>query len=157
MIVAISGSGRGSGKTTLAEKVSDEVWSIAGLLRKDLKVRYPEYDWYNKSQKYKDSTIVSETGKTVRQMLFEEGQKHSSADPAYWVRMLIGSLKERMRIADGPKNVAIDDVRKVEELDAIKDAFPNVLHVHVTSPGAIAEPEFDNDALNDRADYAVYW
>lgn len=157
MIIAISGSGRGSGKTTLAEKVADEVWSIAGLLRKDLKVRYPDYDWYNKSQKYKDTTVVKETGKTIRTMLFEEGQKHSSEDPAYWVRLLIGDLNARMRIADGPKNVAIDDVRKVEELQALRDAFPLVIHMHVVSPGAIEEPEFDNAELNSRSDYVCQW
>ncbi len=141
----------------MAERTADEVWSIAGLLRKDLCREYPYYDWYNKTQAYKDGTIVAETGKTVRQMLFEEGQKHSSADPAYWVRLLIADLNERLRIADGPKNVAIDDVRKVEELAAIRDAFPNVIHVHVISPGAIEEPEFDNGALEALCEYTVRW
>lgn len=137
--------------------MATETWSIAGLLRKDLKIKFPDYDWYNKSQTYKDSVIVRETGKSVRTMLYEEGQRHSAADAGYWVRMLISDLNARLKLADGPKVIAIDDVRKVEELRLIRAAYPETIHFHVVSPGAIAEPEFQNVELAALADYTCQW
>ena len=157
MIIAVSGSGIGAGKTTFAERIADEVWSIAGTLRRDLKRAHPQYDWSNKSQAYKRDTKVLEWGNdSLREVLYKYGQSKSAADPAYWIRLLIRDLMERQRIADGPKTVAIDDVRKVEELDALREAYPKMLHVHVVSASSVAEP-FDNSALNDLCDYVVRW
>jgi hypothetical protein len=155
-IFAISGDGIGAGKTTLAKMIAEPVWSLAGQLRRDLSLQLPDYNWENRSQDYKDKTRVHERqGKTVRQVMVEYGQSKSSIDPHYWVQ----SLCDRIGGANAPLQppiIAIDDVRKVAEIEHIRGRFPGqVIHLHVEWDGAIYEPEFDNAGLKAVADYII--
>ena len=159
-IIAISGNGTGAGKTTFANKVGDQVFSIAGSLRGELSRVYPRYDWYRKDQDYKDTTLVHEWGPkaTVRSVLTEYGQIKCQGNPEYWVKKLIEHLKEVERIADCTNTIAIDDVRKVCELDALRNVFgERVQHIHVVGKGAKEEKLFDNDELHALCDYEVMW
>lgn len=156
VIFAISGSGIGAGKTTLARMISQPVWSLAGGLRQELAISLPEYNWENRSQEYKDKTRVHERGnKTVRQVMVEHGQAKCESNPHYWVERLCD------RISSVPSTlqsqiVAIDDVRKVSEITHIRGRFPGqVIHLHVEYEGAVYEPEFENEELRKLADYIV--
>ncbi len=153
MVYLISGSGSGAGKTTLAERlVGASVYSIASALRRDLKCQYPQYDWYNKTQQYTDVTRVIEYDNlTVRDVLVDYGQKASRDSNTYWVDKLIKHLHNGV----GKSVIAIDDVRKIEELDKLKYYFPVSYHFHVDYPLAKSEPLFDNEQLKQRADYIV--
>lgn len=157
----ISADGYGAGKSTLARKLGDEVWSIAGSLREDLSRQYPAYKWFSKDQDYKDKTRVREYGdgrKTVRGVLVEYGQARASIDPVVWVRAMADRLTESVKILSGSKIFVVDDVRKVCEIDHLRSRFHGlVTHFHVVSKSATAEPEFDNDALRQKADYLVQW
>ncbi len=161
MIILISGSGQKAGKTTLANKLGDEVFSLAGAIRQELQLLYPAYDWFNKSQDYKDNIIVKETAQTIRQCLYSHGQTRCDIDPTYWVRKLVAALKQRLTIGDGMKTFCIDDVRKAVEWKYIREAFEGspqpLLHMHVVSLDATPEPEFENDLLEVCADYVVHW
>jgi hypothetical protein len=129
-------------------------------MRAELQKRYPRYDWYRKDQDYKDTTVIHEVSRnaTMRTVLTEYGQMVSEAKPTYWVDKLIGHMQEADRVADGVNTVAIDDVRKVEELGALKASFPGrVTHIHVVGVGAKAEEIFDNDELGAICDYWVEW
>lgn len=86
------------------------------------------------------------------------GQMMTAEDPTYWVDKLVDHLKQADRIADMRPSIAIDDVRKVCELDAIRTAFPGkVIHVHILGKGAIEEKMYDNQELHDIADYVLEW
>lgn len=162
-IFLFSGSGNGSGKSTAAKKLTQSVWSLANGIRDDLTNRYPTYNWFNKSQEYKDTTIIEEYeigNKTMRQVMIEYGQMRCKNNPTYWADMLVGYLKNRHFIADGVGTIGVDDIRKICELDTIKNAFPGqVTHFHVDTPIGIAkaEPEFENDELLKRAEYVIRW
>lgn len=153
VVYLISGSGSGAGKTTLAERlVGESVYSIAGALRHDLKRLHPQYDWFNKSQDYKDNTLVPEYKNcTIRDVLLNHGQASSSSNATYWVDKLIGRLQYEV----GKSVIAVDDVRKIVELEQFKVAFPHCYHFHVDYPDAKQEPHFDNDVLKLKADYVV--
>lgn len=160
-IYLISGDGSAAGKTTLAEKLvgASSVWNIAGAMRYELQRKHPGYDWFNKTQAYKETTIVKEYGTgymTVRQVLFHYGQQRSQNDPTYWITKLVERLLKGSSIAYGSQ-IAIDDIRKVQELDYAKMKLKNCQHYHVVNPAATREPTFDNPALHDRADYRVSW
>lgn len=157
-IIAISGDGMGAGKTFLANKLCpDNKLSLASYLRADLSRMYPNYDWYNKTQSYKDTTMVHETGKTVREMLMTYGKSRRDLDANYWVNYLLDDIyyiynnsKDRNSIV-----ISIDDVRFINEIERLRSAFPAaVTHIHVISSKAMPEP-FDNDALRDIADYII--
>lgn len=156
VIFAISGSGIGAGKTTLAKKFGHPVWSLAGGLRYELSRIYPNYDWENRTQEYKDKTIVKEAGKkTVRQVLIEHGQHVCATNPEHYVSI----LTERLKGGLSPQPiVAIDDVRKVLEIEFLRSKFPNkneFTHLHIQWAGAIHEPEFENEQLAKIADYVI--
>lgn len=154
VVYLISGSGQGAGKTTLAERLVGPraVCSIADEMRKELRRLHPSIDWNNKTQAYKANTIVpGGQGLTVRMWLTNYGQKHAADNPSYWVDKLIKNLYCEV----GKSFVAIDDVRKIEELDALKKAFPHSYHFHVDYSEAVAEPIFHSDTLKQRADYIV--
>ena len=157
-IVAISGSGNGAGKSTLAHLLSNPVWSIAGGIRAELKVELPGYDWDNKTQAYKDKVKVTERDdKTVRQVMIEHGQKRCKSDPAYWIKKLCNRI-ETGNVLIGQQIIAIDDVRKIVEIDYLKARFGAVVtHFHIKSSHAQKEAEFDNDALEQVADYVTEW
>lgn len=153
VVYLISGSGQGAGKTTLAERlVGGSVYSIAGEMRRQLRQSYSFIDWDNKTQSYKDNTTIeSPYGKTVREVLVNYGQSYSKNNPTYWVDLLIKKLYGEV----GKSVVAIDDIRKMEELEALKKAFPNSFHFHVDYSGAVLEPLFHSESLKQQADYIV--
>ncbi len=158
-IIAISGDGNGAGKSTLALKLADSVWSLASALREELVRKYPGYEWHNKSQTYKNLTRVGEVnGMTVREVMIKHGQDMCQADPTYYVRKLTAKLQAVSTMATGARRVAIDDIRKVVELDYLRDTFStSLLHYHVVNPNAVFESEFDNEQLASRADYLISW
>lgn len=93
---------------------------------------------------------------TVREAMTLYGQAVCKEDPQHWVKKLIEHLKEVDRIADGVTTIAVDDVRKMCELDALKECFPGrVVHLHVIGSGAKEEKHFDNDELMAVADYLL--
>lgn len=158
-ILAISGDGMGAGKTFLANKlVSPSTrYSLASYLRADLSRMYPSYDWYNRTQDYKDYTMVHETGKTVREMLMTYGASRRDIDPDYWVKYLLDDLYMLYNntIDKNGLIVTIDDIRFINEIEKLRSAFASaVTHFHVISSKAKSEP-FDNSALRDIADYII--
>lgn len=161
-IYLISGNGQGSGKTTLARRlVGDKaVWSIASALRKELATLFPEYDWENRVQHYKDNTLVPEYRPvrsapfktfSLRDVMIAHGEAKCLGDPTYYAKKLVAKLV----MQPGLSVIAIDDVRKTCEIETLKAAFPNTYHFHVKFSGAIAEPMCDGDALEACADYVV--
>lgn len=174
-ILGISGSGIGAGKSSFAKKMAGEVWSLAGALRKELTKKFPGYKWYDKSQEYKnmrftetifdpfllsalEKTKTHEGGKTVRDVMIAYGQMKCANDPKYWPRILAADLQERLKIMDGVHTVAIDDIRKVLEVEYLREKFaPNFIHFHIDTGSAIGEDYFDNDLLAEMADYTVKW
>jgi hypothetical protein len=154
VIFAISASGIGAGKTTLAKKLGNPVWSLAGGLRQELSLLYPKYNWENRDQSYKDTTIVKECGKrTIREVMVMHGQMRCESNPLYWVERLCDRLKDSPALGSV---VAIDDVRKVNEIQHIKFRFPGqVVHLHVDYDLATKEPEFQNEELKAMADYII--
>jgi len=157
-IFTLSGDGSGAGKSTLARKISGEVLSIASPLRQELCRIHPGYAWWDKTQAYKDNTIVEGTGKTVRQMLVEHSAARCAGDPLYWARQLSRYLEGLSCIVSSHSRYAIDDLRKVCEIEHFRDRFGDkVTHIHVLSATATPEPHFDNDKLRDAADYVISW
>lgn len=156
VIFAISGSGIGAGKTTLAKKLANPVWSLAGGLRQELSMLYPNYNWENRTQDYKDNTRVKEReNKTVRQVMVEHGQLKCETNPLYWVERLCDRI-DPLGAPLAPKVIAIDDIRKLSEINYIKQKYPGqVVHFHVDFEGAIYEPEFENEKLAEIADYIL--
>lgn len=158
-IIAISGDGTGAGKTFFASKVCppETRLSMAAYLRADLSRIYPGYDWYNKTQAYKDITLVHETGKTVREMLLTYGASKRLLDQNYWINYLLDDLcmLQNNSINRDSIVVTIDDIRFINEIERLRSMFPSsVTHVHVISSKAKPEP-FDNAHLRDMADYIV--
>lgn len=153
-IIAISGDGIGAGKTYLANKLTDTRLSMAGALRQELHLKYPGYDWDNTSQTYKDATTVHEAeGKTVRQVMVEYGQGKCVDDLGYWAKRLVSTINDRYF---GNAVIAIDDVRKVAEIEELREAFGDqVVHIHVINLNAKFEPQFQNDSLKELADYVI--
>ena len=156
-IILISGNGTGAGKTTLAHTVADQVLSLADIIRSGLVKKYPAYDWYRKDQEYKETTLVTETQKTVREMLVEEGQRRCKKNPAYWVQKLAEFIK-----ADAfykSQVVAIDDIRKMIELQIMKEKFHGMVsHLHVIYKDAKSEQHLygkDDEALQAVANYVI--
>lgn len=153
-IFAISGDGNGAGKSTAAKKLvgSFNIISLASIMRSELLDKYPEYDWFNKDQAYKEGTVVPEEGgKTVRQVLIDYGQSACENDPWYWVRALA------FRFKDIEGTYAIDDLRKIVEIDFLRGFFgpEDVVHIHIEYAGAKFEPLYDNAKLKARADYVI--
>lgn len=156
-IIAISGDGIGAGKSTLAKTLTADVFSLAANMRKELKEKYPEYDWFNKSQDYKENTRVKELGnRTVREVLVWYGQDRcSTIDPAYWVYRL-GVQLAKVAEYGACHLAAIDDVRKTVELHVLRIMFPGaVTHIHISYAGAKAEPQYENTELAAIADYTI--
>ena len=149
MIYLISGTGIGAGKTTLAHKLTPHVYSLADGIREELSAEYPQYKWYDRSQASK-LTICQPTGKTLRQEMVERGQERCKQDPTYWPRRLYNTVDwGAMHGA-----VAIDDVRKIVEVQYFKEMFGSLcLHLHVQWPDAVVEPLYDD--LSKVADYIV--
>lgn len=171
-IIAISGSGIGSGKSTAASKLADEVWSLAGTLRDDLRRVFPGTDWYDKSQEYKARPFGGDVSKVAglqemlagkeslsnRDIMIAYGQAKCNEQPTYWARRLAEGLRSREQIADGVRTVAIDDLRKVCEIEYLRTMFGDrVIHLHIDTGSAIPEANYDNEQLRDLADYVLSW
>lgn len=155
-VILISGDGVGAGKTTLARRFGT-VLSLAGALRDELTAIYPNYDWFNRTQEYKELTLVPEWGEsaTVRQVLIEHGQGKCAADPLHYARILVDRVKRMSGMAGGV--VAVDDLRKLIELDHFRAELLDVVHLHLICPSAQPEAHFQNDELRARADYYIAW
>lgn len=153
-ILAISADGIGAGKTYLANSLSTCRMSLAFELRKELKGMLPDYEWFNTSQEYKDTVTVAELGGvTVRQALVLHGQDRCKDNPSYWAQKLVQSILD---VADWSHTISIDDVRKLCEIQELRNAFPGeVVHLHISHASAKPEPEFQNDSLRLVADYVV--
>ena len=174
-IIGVSGDGIGAGKSSFCKKLTNEVWSLAGALRDELKRVCPEYDWFNKSQEYKtqpfthSSRLLDKLGcttledlprmRTVRDAMIVYGQfKCEQEGENYWVRELSSKLDQRLHIMDGCRTIGIDDVRKVVEIEYLREKYHrDFLHFHIVTDSAIPEAQFDNAALSKVADYHVSW
>lgn len=157
-IFAISGDGIGAGKSTLAKKLGQEIWSLAGALRAELKAELPNYDWFNKTQEYKETKVKERQNKTIRTLLIERGQLRCQEDALYWVRKIADKLKDHDKYVSAALAIAIDDIRKVSEIVHLKEKFPGqVIHFHMCTEDAVHEPEFENTELRAMADYLVSW
>lgn len=159
-VYLISADGNGAGKSTLARRLVGEggVRSLAQTLRNEVAVRYPDYDWHSRCQIYKDTTRVREAGnRTVREILVAWGEAACAEDPLHYADALVTHLQNLDRWISGPKSVAVDDMRKVVELEHLKKHFPSATHIHLLHPGAGAEPQYQNDELRARADYLITW
>ncbi len=159
-IVLISGDGAGSGKTYAARLFGQATWTLADGIRGELQQLYPGYSWYNRTQEYKNTVKVPEWRDgyaTVRQVLLEYGQTKCANNPKYWVERLCDKLKSHEELVQGVTTIAVDDVRKLCELEHFRINFRDVVHIHVENPDAVYEPEFDAEGLKKIADYVVKW
>jgi len=158
-VIAISGSGIGAGKSTLASQVGDEVWSLAGALRSELIAMYPTYPWMSKKQSDKESIRITERdNKNMRTVMIEHGQLRCKEDPDYWAKILGARFNGLKSIASGTRTIAIDDIRKVNEVLLLRQSMgPHFIHIHVIGPNSIPEKEFQNDELAELADYKMTW
>jgi hypothetical protein len=157
-ILAISGSGIGAGKTTLAKRLCKDVWSLAGAMRAELERIYPGYDWFNKDQAYKANTVIKEYKRgqsSMRQVLIEHGQDRCVESPTYWVETLSNKILSMDAVVVGITTVAIDDIRKVSEIEHLRRKFKDVTHIHIDFHGSVREAEFENDDLLEISDYVV--
>lgn len=159
-IILFSGDGQGAGKTTASKILCQDTISFASAIRQELTYKYPAYNWYNKTQSYKDTTIIKEwpVKATMRQVLYEYGQVPCKQNPSYWAEKVVDYLKNRHFIADGVSILGIDDCRKMCEKETMLKAFPGkIYHIHVDNPDAVREPEFENEQLRATADYIIRW
>jgi len=174
-IIGVSGDGIGAGKSSFCRKLTNEVWSLAGALRDELKRVCPEYDWFNKSQEYKNqpfthsSRLLDKLGcttlenlprmRTVRDAMIVYGQRMcEQGGDNYWVRELTTKLDTRLHIMDGCRTIGIDDVRKVVEIEHLREKYHrDFIHFHLVTAAATAEPQFENEQLKQMADYTVSW
>lgn len=162
MIYLISGNGRGAGKTTLARKLvgdsdSGMMYSHAGAMRTELYALHPELrdSWYSTDQVVKDEPRPALGGKSIRDVMIEYGEgKCREHGSGYWARLLADQLT-----GCGWPIIAVDDVRKMVELEILRGALGSsvITHLHVMSRHAIPEPQYENDGLAQVADYLVRW
>lgn len=159
MVYLISGTGQGAGKTTLANRLVTPFYvvSLANKMREHLQNLHPQYDWFNKSQDYKDNTIVDGTGKSIRQNLVDAAESAREKDPDVWVRLAADEIDLRLHSDAMLENFAIDDIRRTHEVYHIRGRFPNepILHFHIDYQSAILEPLYENDRLRQIADYVI--
>lgn len=161
VVYAISGDGIGAGKSSLARLLvgASNVWSLAGQIRADLAMELPGYDWNNRTQSYKDTTRVRERqNKTVRQVMIEHGQFKCATASLHWVELLCDRIVGSTKLASGIKAIAVDDLRKLSELNYLKSRLgEDLVHFHVHNPKATFEPEFENEALAAAAEHIYSW
>lgn len=161
MIYLISGNGRGAGKTTLATRMvgRDHVFSHADSLRMELHAKYPRLSWFALDQITKDEPQETLGGRSMRDILLKHGQDKCSIHGAnHWAERLVTRLQTRFAsLALDKCPVAVDDLRKITELDTLLSSLGHdkIIHFHIMFPAAVAEPEFDGAELARRADYIV--
>ena len=158
-LILISGNGIGAGKTTLADQLSDHRMSHATELRHMMCAEFPEVDWYDTTQEGKLRPINKPNGTTVREALIGYGQGKCAADQVVWARTLGDRLDEDwVNTKFGVYligTVAVDDLRKVCELEHLRSRFPDLVHVHLKYAAAIPEPQYDADELEALANYVI--
>lgn len=156
-IIFISGDGHGAGKTYLAKKIASgthQIFSIANMIRKELAIEFPKYDWYNKTPSFKDKTIIKENGKSIHQLLDDRGNERKSQNSLYWAKQITDVLiynRDALKL----DIAVIDDVRFVDEYEYIKKQFSHehITHFHIINPAARPEPMYENEKLKKLADY----
>ncbi|NBO36963.1 hypothetical protein EBU99_00060 [bacterium] len=158
-LIMISGDGQGAGKTFLARKLTDDqsqIFSIVNLVRAQLQMKYPQYDWYNKAPEYKLQTVVANSKKTIMQHLDELGRGKKKEDPLIWAKQMVDVL-QYARDIDKQHTVVLDDIRFVDEYEYIKKSLSaeNILHLHASYDRAKPEPLYENEKLRQLADYIV--
>jgi hypothetical protein len=151
----LSSNGIGAGKTFnshfFAGKTG-QVLALADEIRKELLHIYPNYPWFAKDQEAKNM-IIKETNKTLRQMLVERGQQRCAEDPDYWCKSTANQIdilcraREEIAIHDEAEvedfAIAIDDIRKVSEVEFFKNRFPDeARHYHLIYETAKQEDAF---------------
>jgi len=159
-IIAISGDGAGAGKTYAARVFGNAVWTIADSIRVELQVLYPQYNWFDRTQRGKEALVgaYKDGSYSIRDVLTEYGQEKCAADAQYWIKRLVERLEHEQAAAGGDLGtIAVDDVRKVCELNCLRASFRDVTHLHITNPTAVVEPLFEAEALKKCADYVVSW
>lgn len=159
-VYIISGDGNGAGKSTLASRLvgSTGVVSLARALRHEVERQYPGYEWFSKCQTYKNGTRIKEAGGlTVREVLIAWGEGKCKENPLHYVEKLVHHLQQLDRTFFGPKSIAVDDVRKLIELEYLKHYYPTATHLHLKNPTAGREPQYQNDELASCADYVITW
>lgn len=148
-VILISGDQDGVGKTTLARKLSRDVYSFADEVRRELQEQYPHIPWFDKSPSAK-SLYYPELGMTLREKLRQWGSYRREQDSAYWARRLVDKL---MIVA--PDHFAVDDVRYLNEVDVMQRFFVNrVVHIHVVDE-IVWFDSHENAQLRQTADYRV--
>ena len=157
-IILISGDGQGAGKTTLARKLSEINLSLADQIRHELKEEHPDVDFFDKSQAAKQA-IVAGTGNSMRTLLIERGQAARDKDPLHWVNRLVQQIKDSVTTdANDPTSaytVTVDDIRYENEVITIREAFSDVVHMHVCESLATYEPQYENNLLSMIANYRI--
>lgn len=149
-LVIISSDGIGAGKTTLAHKLSPNVYSLADRIRDELNTEFPFADFFDKSQAGKQ--VVVKDGKTVRDMLIERGMEKRAADPDHWVKSLVNLIS----VGDNSTDVVVvDDIRFVNEVVYFREHCREVTHIHLCYKNAVHEPQYENAQLLGIADYTV--
>lgn len=114
MIVALSGP-VGSGKTTLAEGLGRLGFEI-------LKTR---------------EILVKKTDSVVRKSLQRAGDDLDKETNGQWV---LDELSKIIRSENEKKMFLVDSVRIKEQVDFVREAYGNVIHVHLTAPvGTLSE------------------
>lgn len=154
-VILISATGLGAGKTTLAQKFTTLTVSLADQIRAHLAQQYPNINFYNKSQEYKNMIFDNTGGRTVRELLIEFGTHYRKTDPDVWVNLAIKKIKTVFE--HNPKaTVAIDDIRYLNELHRFREEFGSaVTHLHISEESATKEPQYQNEELEKVADYVV--
>jgi predicted ATPase len=156
-VFLISANGSGAGKTTLANILADVVVSHADIARRDLSRLYPE-EFTEKivSKKQEDKAFILPDGRTVRQALVHYCEAIvRPKDDVYFAREVVKSLAD-LHCKSAPLTVAIDDVRRVQDMQKIKEYLKKeglrCVHYHVISHAAELESAYDNIKLRECAD-----
>lgn len=151
-LILISGTGIGAGKTTLAKTLGITV-SLADGIRSMLSKEYPNVDWYDRSQKYKE-TFHTAINNTPRNVLKSYGRLKILAEGTHiWCKVAQPFILQHI----GNTPVSIDDIRRTDEVKYFREEFKNVLHLHIAHDKAEIELEFDSEKLASLADYIVSW
>lgn len=153
-IILISGDGIGAGKTTLAERLGWRL-SLAQGIREDLEARYPSIPWHSTDQETKSQRFEELGGRTMREVMIQYGQERCAQVPDYWVERW-SFYADAAMLLSGIGAAVVDDLRKIVELESFRRRYGAfVTHLHVEYPGAIPEPQYDNEQLKARADYII--
>lgn len=159
-VLIISADGLGAGKTTLAARLGGAKFSFADSIRHEMREVMPDVNWFDKSQAGKLAVVRGTGGKTVRDLLIQVGQERRAENPNYWVEKTAYLIQKFLADWDSRHvpPVVVDDLRFLNELAYFRDIFGDDLtHIHVSSPGATPEPQYQNVELAAVADYTVTW